>query len=347
MLAPMQGANRYSDTNFITGMRAFAALGVVVIHTGGLWFREWGAVGNRFADLGASGVYVFFVISGFAVSHSFERDRSYGAYLKKRLNRIVPLYFFWLAVCAVLIGLPALGWYSAFMHLTFLSFLDYRVANSIIGVEWTIPIEVFFYLIIPFVLMWVRSLAALSLITSAAFLGHRTIYDWLSVSGIENGLLALHWSPIPYASCFLLGVIAYRIRSQWKSNGRIASLVFLVSVAVVAAFVVRPDLFAHRWIDTLAVVSFLTFAVVATGVDSSKVMALALRNPISQYLGKISYGLYLAHYPIFRWFIEPLDVGPTWAFFLTALLAMAVSSLTWISIERIQLWRSRPADLLA
>jgi len=334
--------NRYDGTNFVTGMRALAALGVVFIHTGGLWFRDWGEAGNRIADLGASGVYVFFVISGFAVSESFSRAPAYGSYLKKRLNRIVPLYFFWLAICALVIGLPNVGLYSALMHLSFLSFLDYRVANSIIGVEWTIPIEVFFYLLIPLVLMKVRSLFWLFVLAGTAFLAHRFVYNWLAYSGIENGLLALHWSPIPYAFSFMLGVVAFRIRTRWRSTRISSDVVFISSAATMLAFVLAPSLFHPEWLGTLTVVSILTFAVICAGADTG-VAASILRSPIAQFVGQISYGLYLSHYPIFRWVVEPLALGPVAAFFLTLALAICVSTATWLSIEKIRL-RERPTQ---
>ena len=46
---------RYKGTNFITGMRAFAALAVVMIHTGGAGLRSLGAIGNKLADAGSAG----------------------------------------------------------------------------------------------------------------------------------------------------------------------------------------------------------------------------------------------------------------------------------------------------
>jgi len=94
-----------SNTNYITGMRAFAALAVVMIHAGGAGLRDLGEIGNRMADLGSSGVYVFFVVSGFAVTNSFTKDGGhYWKYLEKRLRRIVPLYFCWLGVCIAISG---------------------------------------------------------------------------------------------------------------------------------------------------------------------------------------------------------------------------------------------------
>ena len=54
---------KYNDTNYITGLRAFAALGVVLIHSGGAGLREFGNIGNFIVDLGRTGVFVFFVVT--------------------------------------------------------------------------------------------------------------------------------------------------------------------------------------------------------------------------------------------------------------------------------------------
>ncbi len=44
------------------------------------------------------------------------------------------------------------------MHFAFVSFLDYRIANSLIGVEWTIPVEVFWYIFLPFLLPFAQGI---------------------------------------------------------------------------------------------------------------------------------------------------------------------------------------------
>ncbi len=63
----------YGNTNFITGMRAFAALAVIMIHAGGAGFRELGEIGKNVANFGAAGVFVFFVISGFSDPYPTKR----------------------------------------------------------------------------------------------------------------------------------------------------------------------------------------------------------------------------------------------------------------------------------
>ena len=50
----------YGSTSFITGIRAFAAMAVVLIHAGGAGLRNLGSFGNNIVNFGQAGVYVFF-----------------------------------------------------------------------------------------------------------------------------------------------------------------------------------------------------------------------------------------------------------------------------------------------
>lgn len=77
----------YPGTNFITGMRAWAAIGVVLIHCGGAGLRSWGYIGNNIADMEKLGVYVFFVISGFSVTASY-KNGNFMQYLKKEYGEL-------------------------------------------------------------------------------------------------------------------------------------------------------------------------------------------------------------------------------------------------------------------
>jgi len=58
---------------------------------------------NGIYNAGNIGVWVFFIISGFLVTASFERSRSLGSYIGKRIRRIYPAYLVATSICAFLI----------------------------------------------------------------------------------------------------------------------------------------------------------------------------------------------------------------------------------------------------
>ena len=88
----------------IQSLRAFAALSVVVFHAGQL--------SGHPAVIGAAGVDVFFVISGFIMESAAGRTVTAGRFFVHRLIRIVPLYWAVTLAMAVLSFVP-----GAFPHL--------------------------------------------------------------------------------------------------------------------------------------------------------------------------------------------------------------------------------------
>lgn len=288
----------YGDTTFITGMRAYAALAVVLTHAGGSGFR-----------LGQSGVAVFFVISGFSVAASYARTSDFFSYVAKRLARIAPLYYLWMAV-AIATGTTAVEWqrrfdtsvdgYNVLMHLAFLSCWDFRIATTIIGVEWTLPIEVTWYLVLPFLFNHLKSAVALAGAALAA-VGTLVLIPFIRAAlplPSEEALLAIHWSPLPYALSFVAGIAAYRFR-EWGPPSRLAAgaaaVAAPVSIAIWGASHGSESATANYLFFTL-----LAFALVRWGSGGSRVCAMIFCNPAVLLAGTLSYGLYLSHMPVLK-----------------------------------------------
>lgn len=79
-------SKKYDGTNFITGLRAIAVLGVFVIHSGGGGLRTLGEEYNRLVDWGKYGVEMFFVISGFTIFYQlYEKKYDFKSFFALRL----------------------------------------------------------------------------------------------------------------------------------------------------------------------------------------------------------------------------------------------------------------------
>lgn len=120
-------------------LRAFAALMVVVLHATNLKLpsetAKW-----RF-DLGAAGVDLFFVLSGVIIY--LVPKHSPGEFLRRRIERIVPLYFL-----LTLIALPfarEAGVMNLLVSLTFWPAWGQMTAPAL-GVGWSLCFEMLFYL---------------------------------------------------------------------------------------------------------------------------------------------------------------------------------------------------------
>ncbi|HDL8485689.1 TPA: acyltransferase [Yersinia enterocolitica] len=340
----------YGDTDFITGMRAFAAIAVVLIHSGGAGLRNLGWYGNDLVNLGAIGPCIFFVISGYSVSVSYAKSSGFSSFLKKRILRIAPLYYFWIIVFITLspsIGYwgekygASLDFYNLAMHFSFLSFADYRVANSILGVEWSLSIEVFWYILVPVIIALMQSKKSIYImlfLSWAALLLTIVALKHYFFPKNNDALIAYYWTPLPYLFSYCAGVAAFKVRSARTFSGRYADIVLLLSIAFVLLYPVIDKYTSDYLINKYIAFSTLTMILISVGSKKSFLFRVLLFNRVSVFLGVISYGLYLSHGAVIKFagpFIHKY-ITTNFGWFIAVLsLSIIVSIFTYVLIERV------------
>lgn len=305
--APVAGWRRQRDALFLadhpataalTGMRAWAAMAVVMVHTTGFLKGQDDAL-DAFLNSGRFGVHAFYLLSGFTIALSLLNGRlGFGEYMKRRVLRIMPLYFLVLAVMFLwgcesyydnLFGVQNDLW-GLLVHVTLFNLVDLRYANNLVGVEWSIAIEFFYYLVIPLMLVLLRRNPAgiLLLLATAALAATRPLMPGFLPPGSE--WFAKHWSFQYYA--------------------------WLYAIAVYAAFHKR------------ALERLLVAPLRAAG-------RVLFANPLAIWLGNISFSIYLLHVPFYQ-FVEMhlfrIDSGLDWLAF--AALLYALCSITYLAIEK-------------
>ena len=99
--------NRLSTVLGIQYLRGFAAFGVFAFHLGEMYDFDF--------SIGPAGVDIFFIISGFVMwVTTSNKEIDFTDFMKKRLQRLVPLY--WIATlvtAAAALAKPAFFWGSA------------------------------------------------------------------------------------------------------------------------------------------------------------------------------------------------------------------------------------------
>ncbi|WP_299191069.1 acyltransferase [uncultured Litoreibacter sp.] len=324
---------RYGDTDFITGLRAIAATMVVAFHCS--IFREFGQIGENVTEAGRYGVQVFFVISGFTIAATYLGAPSYLSYLVRRLMRIAPVYFFVIgaAIALTVAGvITGTGWsarfgvetdaYNLLMHLTFMSFWDYKIANSLIGVEWTIPVEVFWYVILPWVIaraVGVRK--AVIFMVGLAALAFATI-----LIGAQLGpSLISEWFPTTYGPYFLLGVLTYKLRSSTQMIGR-ETMAFWGGVAIFLFACVAAPVMTGAWVGVAT-------ALIIVGHRSSGGVSILTTTPLL-FAGSISYSIYLWHALVVRYFALPESFPGYLEFLVVFGVTLVLSVPTYLLVEK-------------
>lgn len=143
-------------------LRFLAAFAVVLFHIGSGYQAEFGNSVNPFV-IGAAGVDVFFVLSGFIIAMTTDPSRGSGYFCRKRLARIVPLYWILtlgLAVVAVaapsLINSTSVDMESVIKSLLFIPYVrPDGTIRPLLFLGWTLNYEMFFYAIYALCL-WLR-----------------------------------------------------------------------------------------------------------------------------------------------------------------------------------------------
>jgi peptidoglycan/LPS O-acetylase OafA/YrhL len=339
----------YSSTTYVTGMRAFAAMAVLLIHSGGGGLRSLGALGGGLVDLGRGGVYAFFVISGFSVASSYGHAGGYGRYLFQRFMRLAPLYYFWLLVYGIVLrrsgqwsvtlGVPA--WpLDIFLHLAFLNAFYLQSANSFIGLEWSLSVEMFWYLLLPGLLWLVRRGHGLALITTSLifyFIIHVLFGKRAETEGAIK--LALYWHPFVYLLSYALGVLAFVIRDQVRPGERLGGVLF--ALALLLAYACAPLWQPYVQLDMVLVVSLASFLLLVYGSNDNGVCRWLFMSKPVLVLGTLSYGIYLSHLLMIYYLSDILAPGP-WETLCVTALSVAAAWIGYTLIEQpSQRWAKR------
>lgn len=338
---------------FIDALRAVAALSVVLFHA-----REGKHVEIIFSRLprwiaaliqhGNLGVAIFFVLSGFVISHSIYAERVsvrfVGRFMLRRSLRLDPPY--WIAI-GISLGFAflsakivpdketlhvSLGQITA--HLFYLQ--DILGYQSINAVFWTLCLEVQFYLVYVILLAIARNdpdvpmqgRGVVMVFAIAAIVSLLWPMD-LVTSDVWPGSFWRLWH------AFLLGVGAYW---SWRNPALIPFFTAYVLAVALPSFVLG---------NAFSIVCIVTACVILAAAMTGQIF-FALNCSWLQFLGVVSYSLYLTHNPItgasFR--IIYMVTGDTlmWepvAWILSLCACIAFAAMMWWVIEKPSIRLSR------
>lgn len=318
--------------NGIDGLRAIAVLAVILFHMDVLSFWQGGF----------TGVDVFFVISGYVISKSLadKSDLTLGHYLlrfyKRRLIRIVPALLVMLLVTtlASVLFIPS-AWLSRTIDASGLSaFFGYsnfqfawnsenyfspRVELNPFLHTWSLGLEEQFYLLFPLIFYLqlkiknkrrearedtkpvMRSSVVLVVLAGVSLI--YSVFESASHSKSAYYLLpSRFWELAVGAILFQLHGQGWLIpRSERRSN-----LLILTGLGTMGAgfFMAQPRAFPFPWALLPVMGTVLSISGTIKRQGGNSVSQEFLSHPVLTYIGRISYSLYLWHWPVavlFRW----------------------------------------------
>ena len=293
------------------------------------------------AILGLAGVFVFFTISGYLISQSFDTTPSPFVFLAKRALRIFPGLFGCLIVCVLAIGplvtnLPMSEYLAkpeTWLFLLHNAVLDIHynrlpgvvfwpgnIGGIVNGPLWSLPCEALLYLM----LFGLGVCRLLTLPVSLILLATGILC--LQIDLVDNSFGSALW----LLGFFAAGMCLYRLR-------RFGPRLFAWPWALLALIGLALSIPAGQFIAAFAL--FGSYLVLY--------LALNRRLPVvhAARFGDLSYGLYIYGWPVEQCVVYATGATAPWwvVFAIAAPLTAAIAFLSWHLIEKRCRWQSRAA----
>lgn len=305
----------------IDGLRAFAVLFVIFYH-----------LDFKFAAAGFVGVDIFFVISGFLITQIIyaallNDSFSLKGFYSRRIKRIFPALFFVLIFVSLLgfISIEAEGFTSFYKDIRYatlqisnfrfaqeIDYFDHHRETSFVIHTWSLAIEEQFYLLWPLLIMvWFKKCGK----TPIYYLFLTIIIFSFAVFLFYSSTNPKYAFYMPYARAWelsfggLIAVLSLKggFRGRFKELfNRYGQLIGGIGVALLAVSSFLID--EANFLSALAIFPVLGAGLLLLVASDKKIWInrfLSL-SPIV-FIGKISYSLYLWHWPLiyFYKYLEP------------------------------------------
>jgi len=322
-------------TNSFDFIRLLAALMVVFSHSFALTGHAEPIIGN--VKLGTLGVWIFFIVSGYFISSSWDQYPRFNVFFAKRALRIFPGLIVALLVTTLICGI----FYSTLLFSDFLgnpSTLSYLNNILLFNSSFTLP-GVFTGNIYPSAVngsIWTLAYE-FSMYIAVALLGALGVYKKISIIKIWGSLFTLEFIMIivgtkyfeyslfylnlslllPLALLFFTGILMHKETKRIKlkiSWGLISLAAFLVLATL------TPNL------SPLYATVFLGYAIFSLGKSSRM-------SWVGKY-GDFSYGIYIYSFPIQQMVVASTQSRNSYKVFLvSAAISTVVAALSWYLVE--------------
>lgn len=300
----------------IQGLRAIAIISVLLYH---LW--------PSYIPGGFIGVDIFFVISGYLISNILIRDLvengrvNYIKFYSRRIRRLAP------AAGSVIVFV--ILFYSLFSPLQYAKIFDESISSVLFFQNWTLafaavdyldaenapgPFQHFWSLSVEeqYYLFWPIIIVILGVLIrrKSQSIGGRTIRNCIIFITACSFVFSIYQSHTDQSFAYFnfftriwelgLGSIlaTVKIRDDLSQNTmRMIGFGGLGAIVLGFTFIDKADAFPG-YIAALPTVGCLLLLVYAHNKRKSFLISLLLNNRIAQYIGDISYSLYLWHWPL-------------------------------------------------
>lgn len=287
----------------LNGLRALAALSVLWGHVFQDDFGRWGDLHGDGFSLIIDGVTMFFVISGFLITYLLLNELgrtetvSVPKFYMRRILRIWPIYYGYIIVAIIvsyIVGrqteiINQKLWY----YLFFAANIPFMTANGIwiIVHFWSIGVEEQFYLFWPWLVKFGKK-HILKISVSICLLWIMCKYGTYL---LYEKCVAYRFFSVTRFDCMMIGAIGAVL--YHRKNKFFCNLFFNRYISLMAWLLLLTSQFYGSYIPApyrIQYVAVISLFVIMSQL-SEKPFLINLENHVFDFVGKISYGIYVIH----------------------------------------------------
>lgn len=333
----------------IDGIRAIAVLSVIFYHTEIIFF------GENFFKGGFVGVDIFFVISGYLISklifielHTKKKFNILN-FIERRFRRILPVL-----LVLIIVSIPFAAYYlnikdsiefskSIISNLFFISNIFFYINSIEYGAPasflkpflhtWSVSIEIQFYIFISILFFIIFKYFRSSLIPFIIILFILSFFVAMYLSFYKTNFNFYFFPSRVWE--FLSGSILVLLETRYKDY---KSKQFNKYLPIIGLLLILYSIFFFK-VENLSpnfqsIVPVLGISMIIFLIEKNSILYKFLSSKLMTSLGKISYSLYLWHYPIIVFaFINKNSLDQYDKFYLI-FISVIFSILTYFSIEK-------------
>jgi peptidoglycan/LPS O-acetylase OafA/YrhL len=335
----------------LDGLRALAVLSVIAYHDNYSWAKG-----------GFLGVDLFFVLSGFLITTllvlEFRRGSTIrpAAFWARRARRLLPALLLVLAFVALYTHFGVVPWerngVRDDMFASLFYFANWRFifdkqgyfelfsATSPLRHMWSLAIEEQYYLVWPLIVLACLRIGR----------GSLRLLTWVCGAGAAASIVAMwlrfhpgdpsaaYYATDARAHSLLIGALLAVALATWKpspSARRLLAVAAVPAIVIVAiAAHITSGTGAHYYHGGSALFAVVVAVLIAGVLQAGPVASVLSIRPLA-WIGRISYGLYLWHWPIDVWLVPSrVHVGNTVLNLLRLAVTFVAAVASYYLVER-------------
>ncbi len=333
----------------LDSLRAIAALGVINHHwLNSGYLSSYGINESYDWGYGQFGVQLFFVLSGFLIAEILIKNKgkvnNYSIitnFFIRRVLRLFPIYYLFILFLVLLKDKFVID--NILWFLTYTANIKFYLVGGFVDIwsnhVWTLSIEEQFYLVFPAIILFIPRKNEYYI--PIAFILLAVLFKTFGGLYFEGNIHILIIAQIDMLGVgVLLALIKYRNPSIFSclitSKAKLVSILLFVG-SIFLYYLVNEYHYGVLFQILLMICYGLLVANTASGFEG--IIGKCFQNRILQYLGKISYGLYLYHKIVpltLLIFLNKtnLSINNVYIYYLVNIfILLVVSHFSWVIIE--------------